>query len=230
MFESFVFNPSWYLYESVWRFVASAAILLTGVLAASQITKAVRQSVSKLVHQSQLQDSPLGVVVEPATTLRGSGIFSTVVFSSIMFLFVAWAGEILGITFFANIVNMIATYMPSIFSALIVLILGILLAGVAERVVKQQFRRVAPSRAVLAGTAASSFTLIMFVLIALSELGIASEFILILFGGFIFAIALATGIGLGLGAKEIIADSLESMVSEETQVRQRTKTKKPSDK
>jgi hypothetical protein len=229
MFESIVFNPSWYLYESVWRFVASVAILLTGVIAARQITKGIRRTVSKVVQQSQLQDSPLGVVVEPATTLRGSGIFSTVLFSSIMFLFVAWAGEILGITFFANIVNMIATYLPSIFSALIVLILGILLAGVAERVVKQQFRRVAPSRAVLAGTAASSFTLIMFVLIALSELGIASEFILILFAGFIFAIALATGIGLGFGAKEIIADSLENMVKEETQVRQRSKTKKTQD-
>ena len=229
MFENIVLNPSWYLYDSVWRFIASVAILLFGFIFARRITKGVRQAVSRVAEKRQLHDSPLGVVVEPAVALRGSGIFSTVVFSSIMFLFIAWAGEVLGITFFASIVAMIVSFMPSLFSALIVFIFGVLLAGVAERVVKQQFRRVSPSRAVLAGTAASSFTLIMFVMIALSELGIASEFILILFAGFIFSIALAAGIGLGFGAKEIIADSLENMVKEETQVRQRSKEKKYSD-
>ncbi len=230
MFENFVLNPAWYMYESVWRLFASGAIFITGLLFAGQITRATRRAVSQVMHQKQLQDSPLGVVIEPAAKLRGSGIFSTLLYSAIMFLFIAWAGEILGITFFASIVSMIIGYLPNIFSAIIVLILGVLLAGVAERVVKQQFRKVAPSQAVLAGTAASSFTIIMFFLIALSELGIASEFILILFAGFIFAIALAAGIGLGLGAKAIIADSLENMVKEETQIRQRAKAKKAEDK
>ena len=86
----------------------------------------------------------------------------------------------------------------------------------------------ASSQAVLAGTIASSFTLVMFVLIAMSELGIASEFIMILFAGFVFAFALAAGIALGWGSKDIVSHSLSKIVQEETAQRAKNKPKSAS--
>lgn len=225
MFQQWLLNPPWYVYNGLWRFIASLIILIVGLYVARRITQGIRRAVDHLFRQQQIQESPLGVIFEPATTLRGSGIFSTLIFSVVVFLFIAWAGEVLGITFFSGVLAMFLSYLPSVFSALIVLILGVLLAGVAERTVKQQFRKVAPTQAVLAGTVASSFTLVMFVLIALSELGIASEFILILFGGFVFALALAGGIALGWGAKDIVGHSLQQMVREETELREKTKAR-----
>lgn len=228
MFDRFLVNPPWYLYNGLWRFAASLLILVVGLYVARKVTQAIRQAAAHLLQQKQLQESPIGVLFEPAVALRGSGIFSTFVFALVIFLFIAWAGEVLGITFFSGVLAMFLGYLPSIFSALIVLILGVLLAGVAERTVKQQFRKVASSQAVLAGTIASSFTLVMFVLIALSELGIASEFIMILFAGFVFAFALAAGIALGWGSKDIVSHSLSQMVQEETAQRAKNKPKSSS--
>jgi hypothetical protein len=216
MFEQLVLQTPWFVYNGFWRFVASLAILLLGLIVARQITSWVRRMSTQLIRQRQLNDSPLGVVLEPAVALRGSGLLSTSLFTFVMFLFIAWAGEILGITFFAGLLSLIIGFLPQVLSAIIVMVLGVLLAGVAERVVKQQARKIIPGQAILTGTIASSFTLVMFILIALSELGIASEFIMILFAGFIFAFALAAGIALGLGAKTIVHDALQTMIHEET--------------
>lgn len=229
MFDTLITTLPTYLDNGFWRFLASLLILLLGLYSAGQITKWARQATSQLFHQKQVQESPLGVLFEPAASFRGSGLFSTVLYSIVMFMFIAWAGEILGITFFSTVMTMFVHYLPSVLSAFIVLIMGILLAGIAERAVKQQFRKLASSQAVLAGTITSSFVMVMFVLIALSELGIASAFIMILFGGFVLAFALALGIAFGFGAKEMVANALHQMVKDETEMRtKRQRTEKSS--
>jgi hypothetical protein len=47
-------------------------------------------------------------------------------------------------------------------------------------------------------------------LVAIGELGIAKEFINILFIGFIAMLALAFGLAFGLGAKEVVREVLEN--------------------
>ena len=229
MLDTFLATLPTYLDNGFWRFFASLLILLLGLYSASQVTKWARQSVSKLFHQKQVEESPLGVLFEPAASFRGSGLFSTVLYSFVMFMFIAWAGEVLGITFFSSVITMLVHYFPNVLSALIVLIIGLLLAGIAERAVKQQFRKLASSQAVLAGTITSSFVMVMFVLIALSELGIASAFIMILFAGFVLAFALALGIAFGFGAKDMVSNALHQMVKDETELRsKRQRTEKSS--
>jgi hypothetical protein len=228
MLNSEIFVSGWYLTGGFWRLVISLLILLFGLWLANSITKTVRKSISALFSQSQLKDSPLGTVLEPAVSLRGSGILSTLVYFTIVFVFLAWSSEILGLTFLSSIVGVLLRYLPKLASALIVFVLGIILSSVVERVVKQQLRKMAPARAILMGTAASSATLILFLLISLSELGIASEFIMILFSGLVLALALAVGLAIGLGAKDLVAESLHSLVADEQQARKKQNNQKTS--
>lgn len=207
------------------KVILSILVLFFGFFVARRLTTFLRHSGKKVLSQEIVQDSPLAVLFESTQALKGSGFFTAVIYWSIVFLFLSIAGEILGITFFSHIVSMIVGYIPTLLSALLVFMLGIVVSGIMEKVVKQQFKRLAPQQSVLAGTLASYITLALFVMIALSELGIASDFILILFAGFVFATALTIGIAFGFGAKELVAETLSSMVHEEKKQRTQSKAK-----
>lgn len=208
---------------SLWatRVILSIVVLLIGFVVAKKLTQWIRRGISNVFSRQSVIDSPLGMFSEYALSLRGSGVVSTFVFWLIFVLFLSIAGEILGIYFFTQVLSLILSTIPSLVSAFVVFVLGVMLAGVVERVVKQQLKRVAPQQAVLTGTLSSYVVLALFALIALSELGVASEFILVLFTGVVMAIALAVGIGLGFGAKDLVADMLENMVRDEQQSRQK---------
>lgn len=208
------------VYGSLYRVALSVLVLLIGVFVARKITGVIRHIAKSLFHRKSVVESPLGTLFDTSQALKGSGVISHVVFWVIMLLFLSIAGEILGITLFTNFVSLILGYIPMVLSALIVLGFGVVISGVVERLVKKQFKRLAPQQSVLAGTLASYFTLSLFGLIALSELGIASDFILVLFAGFVMATALSIGLAVGLGAKDLVRDSLTNMVNEEKQRRQ----------
>lgn len=200
---------------SLWRVLASALILLVGIYVARSITHWLRRVARKATSAAPVKDSPVSALWETTEGLKGTGLISTVVFWLVMTLFIAWAGELLGIRFLSNLVSSFFLIIPRIFSATIVLILGVVLAGVGERVIKQQAKRFAPQQAVLVGTFFSYAIMILFALMAVSELGIASNFILILFAGCVLALALGAGLAFGLGAKDLVADSLRGMVQDE---------------
>lgn len=208
------------VYGSVFRVVLSVLVLLVGIFVSRRITAVIRRSVGSVIKRKTITESPVGALFDTTQVLRGSGVFSNLIFWSIMLVFLSISGEILGITLFTNVVSLILGYIPMVLSALVVFGFGVVISGVVERVVKKHLKRLAPQQAVLVGTLSSYFTLSLFGLIALSELGIASDFILVLFAGFVLATALSIGLAVGLGAKDLVRDSLTSMVNEEKQQRQ----------
>lgn len=210
--------PNWILAApllSLWRVGASILVLFLGVMVASQVTRWLRRMTRRAMTAPAVQDSPVSSLWETTEGLKGTGVVSTLVFWAVMMIFIAWAGELLGISFFSDIVAALLAAVPRVLSALVVIVLGVMLAGVAERVVKQHAKRIAPQQAVLIGTFTSYGIMVLFGLMAVSELGIASNFILLLFGGCVFALSLAAGIALGFGAKDLVAESLRSMVRDE---------------
>lgn len=210
---------------SLWRIIASLFILLLGVIVARSITKWLRTMTRRATTAPAVKDSPLSVVWETTEGLRGTGVITTVVFWTVMLFFVAWAGELLGVRFLSDFVTLVLRAVPHLVSALIILVLGLMLAGVGERVIKQQAKRFAPQQAVVIGTFFSYGIMVLFGLMAVSELGIASNFIILLFAGCVFALSLAVGLALGLGAKDVVAESLRGMAQDERNRRtQVTKT------
>jgi len=211
----------YYVSDSLLRVFLSLLVLLFGFTVAKRVARMSRQAVHSFFQKDVILNSPVGVLLESTETLRGSGLFSSVIYWLILFLFVSIAGEMLGVTFFSNIVTMIIGYIPTLLSAIAILLFGIVVSGVVENVVKRQLKKMMPQQAVLMGTASSYGVLTLFSLIALSELGVASAFILLLFGGLVLALALAIGISLGFGSKGLVEDMLQNMVKEEKNRRSR---------
>ncbi len=67
--------------------------------------------------------------------------------------------------------------------------------------------------------------MVLAVMVAFSELGIARDFILILFIGMVIAIALGIGLAVGLGGQHLVRQLLESW-SENQHLSQTKSTKK----
>lgn len=220
--SSWATSPTfYYASDSLLRVALSVVVLLFGFFVAKRVTRFLRQSMKSLFQKDFIAHSPVGMLLESTETLRGSGLFSNVIYWLVVFFFVSIAGEMLGVTFFSNIATLLVGFIPSLLSAAIVLLFGLIISGVAENVVKRQLKKMMPQQAVLMGTASSYLVLTLFSLIALSELGVASEFILVLFSGLVFAMALTLGISIGFGSKAIVEDMLQTMVKEEKSRRSR---------
>lgn len=220
------FPNFYYGSESLFRLILSIVVLIAGFFVAKRITHALRNGVHSLMKRDFIQNSPLGVLTESTEAFSGSGLLSNIVYWMVVFLFMSVAGEMLGILFFSSVIALFLSFVPALLSAGIVLFFGILSAGVVENLVKRQLKKMMPQQAVLMGTGSSYVVLTLFSLIALSELGVASEYILVLFTGLIFALSLAIGLALGLGAKNQVEDMLHTMVSEEKNRRSKTKGSK----
>ena len=117
--------------------------------------------------------------------------------------------NILGITSISLFLNGIIAGIPTLIAAVMTLVIGVVVAGFLEKVVKGSLGSSDPSMARFIGKVVSYAVMTFFVLAALSQLGIASFFINTVFVGFIMAVALALGLSLGLGSKDITKKVLE---------------------
>lgn len=126
----------------------------------------------------------------------------------IVFIFFIAAINILGLPTVSQVLNSILGYIPRVFSAALVLIAGVLLAGVVESVVKGATGAIDLSVSRFLGKLASWVVMIFSVLAAISELGIAAQFINTLIIGVVATLSLGLGLALGLGSKDIIREIL----------------------
>ncbi len=124
-------------------------------------------------------------------------------------LFFVASINLLGITSISLFLNGIIAGIPTLIAAVLTLVIGVVVAGFLEKMVKGSYGSKDASTGRFIGKAVSYAVMTFFVLAALSQLGIASFFINTVFIGFIMAIALALGIGLGLGSKDLIKKILE---------------------
>lgn len=127
----------------------------------------------------------------------------------IIALFFTTSMNMLGLTTVTLFLNTIFSYIPNLLAAVFILLIGVILAGTLEKVVKGSLGSVDVSLSRFMGKVVSYSVMIISVLIAISQMGIAQSFIEVIFTGFIATITIALGLGFGLGSKDIIKSILE---------------------
>lgn len=132
----------------------------------------------------------------------------------IVLTFFIAATNILGLSTVSNVLGGVLSYVPNVISAVIVMAIGVLLAGIVEGLVKGALATVDLKTSRLMGKVASYTVVTITTLAAFAELKIASDFIHILFIGFVAMLALGFGLAIGLGAKEVIGQALSDWYKE----------------
>lgn len=189
--------------------VGSILVLGLGILLGNWGRKGIIKALQLLKFESMVKDTAFKKFLKKADiTHKIEDVFGSIIKWVIVLVFFIASVNILGLTTVSDLLAGILSYVPSILSAVIVLAIGILLAGVVERVVKGALATVDLKTSRLMGKIASYTIITIAALAALSELNIAESFINILFIGFVSMLAIGFGLALGLGGKDLVAKLL----------------------
>lgn len=127
----------------------------------------------------------------------------------VVLIFFVASVNLLGLTTVSKVLDSILAYLPNVFAAVLIIALGIFIAGVVESVVKGSLGAVDVKTSRLLAKTSSYILMVFTVLAALSQLRIAASFINTLFTGFIAMLAIGLGLALGLGSKDLVHDLLQ---------------------
>jgi len=124
----------------------------------------------------------------------------------IMFFAVIEAANLLGFTILAELVSQFVVAAGGVFLGLVIFGLGLYLAGLADRVIRDAG---GPQAHVLAPSARVAIIVFSGAL-GLRQMGIAEDIVNLTFGIVLGAVAVAAALAFGLGARDIAAHELES--------------------
>lgn len=135
-------------------------------------------------------------------------IFDIIVRWTIIVAFALAASNIFGLYHVSTFLLSILSYLPSVFIAGAILVVGILLADFVEKIIDGSIRA-AGLKVSIAGTVAKYAIVVTSILAALSQLNVMIVFTNTIFIGFIASLSIALGLAFGLGGKDAAARAIE---------------------
>lgn len=190
------------------KFIAGLIILLIGVIVAAIIKRLVVELFRILRIDTFLRRYG---VPETRQELSWANILSEIVRWFVIVLFLIPTADVWGLPQIVTVLNAFLLYLPNVFVAAIIALVGFVFARLAHDVVLASLKGVSRETS---RTLASivRWAIIVFVLLAvLNQLGVAVELVRILFTGFVAMIAIAGGIAFGLGGQGVAKDILEDL-------------------
>lgn len=187
------------------RIFAALLILIIGA-ALSRLVKRVLVKILETIRvSSALKDTPVEVFLKNAElTNKVEEVLGSTVYWLLMLVVIHTTVSVLGLTSLTILLEKILGYLPSVISSVLILFIGLLLAGLVESLVKGSIKTIDGKSARLLGKFASYLVVILSIMMAISELGIAQEFILVLFIGFVSFLVLGFGLAVGLGGQHVV--------------------------
>lgn len=204
----------WYGFITFVPGLLGAIILfIVGWIVGSIIGKAIAQLVAVLKVDSLFESAGAKEVLARAgLKLNVSGFIGALVKWFIVIVFLMASLEIIGLTQVNDFLReAVLYYLPKVIIASFVLVIATVLADAMKKVVKASAQAANIRSANMLGSITLYAIWTFAFIIALSELGIATAFMQILFTGFIAALAIALGLSFGLGGKEAAARAIEKV-------------------
>ncbi|MGQ2965707.1 mechanosensitive ion channel family protein [Methylophilus sp.] len=204
-------NQFWVeLVNFVPKLLAVVVILFFGWL----VAKMVRIGVKRLLEITQFdafaKRSGLESFMRSANfNVTLSGIISQVIYWLVILLFVITCANSLGMTEVAMLLRELASYLPHIIVAILVVIFGTLFARFINRLVFAWLHSIKFEQALIISTSAEYCIQILAIFIGLEQLGIGMQLIHALFIIVFGAVFLALAIAFGLGGKDWAAKVIE---------------------
>ncbi|MFH1959459.1 MAG: hypothetical protein ABIJ22_03995 [Patescibacteria group bacterium] len=189
------------------RLVAALLILLIGAAIAKGVKELIVKLLESLKVASWVKNTPVEHFFKNAEFgEKMEGVLGSIIYWILMLVVIHSTVSVLGLASLTHILDRVLAYVPRIISSVLVLFFGLLVAGVVESLVKGSIMSIDGKSARLLGKISSYLILTIVVLAAISELGIASEFIMVMFVGFIIMLSLGFGLAIGLGGQRLVKD------------------------
>lgn len=194
------------LFAAIPRIIGFLVIVLVGWLIASAIAGAIA-FVLRRIRFNEVADRAgvSGFVTQSGLAPDASGLLATLVKWFIMLIVLIVGFDNLGLPAVSAILNQFVFWLPNLFVALIVLVLGGLAANVLARLVRGAVAESGVADPDLLAGVTRVAVWAFAIIIALSQIGVATTIVNALFIGIVAALALALGLAFGLGGRETAA-------------------------
>ncbi|HEU4800947.1 MAG TPA: hypothetical protein VFS94_09960 [Gemmatimonadales bacterium] len=206
-------------------FLAAGLILLTGYVLARQ----VQRWVDDLLKRADFNRMAAAGGLDEVVTRTGSRLdpvraLAKLVFWLVMLVVILLASTALGLESINEMFGIMLGYIPTLISAIVIVILGMIVGEFVRAVVLASAGTVAgvPTLAKLAKGA----VILIAVFMALQQIGVAEEIVTSAFTLILGAVALAAGLAFGLGNREL-AGEVTRRWYEAGQRRDRRRTDRP---
>lgn len=185
--------------------IGAIIIFLVGLLLGGWLKAVIVKLLSMLKVSHVFEDTAVHKFLSKAElTTKVEHVVGEAVRLLTVLIFLVASINLLGLTTVTVVLNSILAYIPNVLAAVLILSLGVIIAGLVESLVKGSLGAVDLKTSRLLAKI-SSYTIVIFsILAALSQLRIAQNFVNILFTGFVAMLALGLGLSLGLGSKDLI--------------------------
>ncbi|MCL5970684.1 MAG: hypothetical protein M1450_04260, partial [Patescibacteria group bacterium] len=186
---------------------AGAIILLIGIIVSSLLKQVVIQVFRALNVEGFLKKYG---VPEAKSEFNWTNILAEIVRWFIFVLFLIPTADVWGLPQIVTVLNTFLLYLPNVFVAAIIGLVGFVFARLTHDVVLASTQGLSAETSKTVASVAR-WAIIIFVFLAiLNQLGVAADLVRILFTGFVAMVAIAGGIAFGLGGQNSAKDALEN--------------------
>jgi len=191
-------------------------IFIVGWIVGSLIGRAVSQVVNAMKLDKLFESAGAHEMFNRAgMKLNVGGFLGGLVKWFLIVVFLMTSLEILNLTQVNDFLNSsVLFYLPKVFIAALVLVIATVISDTMQKIVSASAKAANVRSANMLGSITRYAIWIFAFIIALSELGIATAFMQILFTGLIAMLAIAGGLAFGLGGKEAASRAIDRVSSE----------------
>lgn len=192
------------------RFLTGLIVLLIGLIIAS-IVKQILLQVFKIVRLDTLLER---YGVPDSKTREGvswTNFLAELARWFVIVLFLIPTCDIWGLRQFVVILDNLLAFIPNVIVAVLLLLVGFVASKFVHDVVLASVSGVSKDSARTVAVIGRYAVVVFAVLIALNQLGIASDLIRILFAGIVASVGLAAALAFGLGGREVAREILAKL-------------------
>ncbi len=211
-------------FQSLWtgvlgfvpNLIVAILIVVIGWIVGALIGKAISQLIKSIKVDEALRKAGVEDVLKKGGVGLDSGHFiGALVKWFIIIAFLVAAFDVLGLTRVnAFLQGAVLGYIPNLIVAVLILLVAGVLGDVLSRIIITSAKTAGIHSANLLGKVSKWAIWIFAILVALSQIGIASAFIQTLFTGFVVALSIALGLSFGLGGQDAAARVIDKVRNE----------------
>ena len=185
--------------------IAAIIFLLIAIIVAKIVQKVFNKlfmliGINKISTKSGIE----GFLLSSGFKKDLSWIFARTLYWFIIILFLLPISDILGLAFFAELINKLISYIPNIIIAMLIILFGTWAAKVLSGMARGSSARLSSEYSQLLGTVVNVTVLIITFVFALSQLNIDASILTSILIILVGAIGLGLAIAFGVGTKDIV--------------------------
>lgn len=188
--------------------VGAIIVLVIGWIIAGVLAKLVTTVLQRVGFETAAQTTGVAAFLEKsgARGLTASRVAGELVKWTIRLVFLEAAASALHLGAVTELINRVVLFVPNLIVALVVLMVGALLARLLAGIVRGATAEAGFSNPNLMGRVAHTAVLAFAVVVAVSQVGIATAIVNTLFMAVVGAVALTAALAFGLGGREVAAE------------------------